>query len=94
MLEKCWEYNISVNPALTDFRQAYEVCELYKEMELTRNQIQKSPVDGSCNEDVGWKGAQKNTAGYTQGRRPVGKSRGRWLDAVDRDAKKMQSNRG
>ena len=24
MLEKCWEYNISVNLALTDFRQAYD----------------------------------------------------------------------
>ena len=40
------------------------------------------------------KDAQENTAGYTEGRRSVGRSRGRWLDTVDRDAKKMLSNRG
>jgi hypothetical protein len=27
--------------------------------------------------------------GYVEGRRPVGRHRGRWLDAVGRDAKRM-----
>ena len=27
--------------------------------------------------------------GYTEGRKPAGTLRGRWLDAVDRDAKRM-----
>jgi hypothetical protein len=63
------------------------------EMELTRNQIQKSLVGGSCDEDEGWKGAQENSAGYTEGRRPVGRSKGRWLDAVDSDAT-TQPDRG
>jgi hypothetical protein len=27
--------------------------------------------------------------GYTEGKRPAGRPRGRWLDAVDRDAKRM-----
>jgi hypothetical protein len=62
-------------------------------MELTRNQIQKSPVVGSCDEDEGWKGAQENNAGYTERRRPVGTARGRWLDAADKDDKKTHSDR-
>jgi len=33
--------------------------------------------------------AMKAPKGYTKGRRPVGRSRGRWLDVVDRDAKRM-----
>ena len=33
--------------------------------------------------------SKKALKGYTEGRRPVGRSRGRWLDAVDRDAKRM-----
>ena len=32
---------------------------------------------------------KKATKEYIEGRRPVGRSRGRWLDAVDRDAKRM-----
>jgi len=33
--------------------------------------------------------SQKALKGYLEGRRPVGKPRGRWWDAVDRDAKRM-----
>ena len=32
---------------------------------------------------------KKALEGYIEGRRPVGRPRGRWLDAVDRDAKRM-----
>jgi hypothetical protein len=32
---------------------------------------------------------KKATNGYIEGRRPIGRPRGRWLDAVDRDAKWM-----
>jgi hypothetical protein len=45
-------------------------------------------VGGSCDEDE--KVPKKALKGYIEGRRPVGRSRGRWLDAVDRDAKRMQ----
>jgi len=33
--------------------------------------------------------AKKALKGYTEGRRPVGRPRGKWLDDVDRDAKRM-----
>ena len=42
----------------------------------------KTPVGGSCDEDE-WR------KGYLERRRTVGKARGRGLDAVDRDAKRM-----
>jgi len=32
---------------------------------------------------------KKALIGYAEGTRPVGRPRGRWLDAVDRDAKRM-----
>ena len=32
---------------------------------------------------------KKALRGYIEGRRPAGRSRGRWLDAADRDAKRM-----
>jgi hypothetical protein len=34
-------------------RYNHEIYELHMEMELTRNQIQKSLVGGSCDEDEG-----------------------------------------
>jgi hypothetical protein len=37
---------------------------------------------------------KKTLKGYTEGKRPVGGPRGRWLDAVDKDAKRMQVSRG
>ena len=42
----------------------------------------KTPVGGSCDEDEGRKG-------YIERKRTVGRRRGRWLDAMDRDAKRM-----
>jgi hypothetical protein len=32
---------------------------------------------------------KKALKGYTEGRGPVGRPRGRWLDAVDRDSTRM-----
>ena len=32
---------------------------------------------------------KKALKGYKEGRRPVGRPRGRWIDAVDKDAKNM-----
>ena len=32
---------------------------------------------------------EKALEGYVEGRRPVGSPRGRWIDAVDKDAKSM-----
>ena len=32
---------------------------------------------------------RKILKGYTEAKRPVGRPRGRWIDAVDRDAKMM-----
>ena len=32
---------------------------------------------------------KKALKGHTEGRRPVGMPRGRWINAVDRDAKRM-----
>ena len=32
---------------------------------------------------------QKALKGYIEGRRPVGRPRGRWIDAVEKDAKRM-----
>ena len=29
---------------------------------------------------------RKALKGYTEGRRPVGRARGRWIDAIDKDA--------
>jgi hypothetical protein len=35
------------------------------------------------------KGCQRKLKGYMEGRRPVGRVRGKWLDAVGREAKRM-----
>jgi hypothetical protein len=62
---------------------------LYKKMGLTR--IEKTPVGG-------WVGhvmrmdervSKKAIKGQIEGRRPVGRPRGRWLDVADRDAMRM-----
>jgi len=52
-------------------------------------QIEKTPVGGSGDEDEGWKVPKKALKGHTEGRRPVGRSRGRWFDSVDRTAERM-----
>jgi hypothetical protein len=46
-------------------------------------------VGGSYDEDEGRKGTQEALKGYTDRRRSVGRARGRWTDAVDRNAKRM-----
>jgi hypothetical protein len=38
-----------------------EICQSYKEMELTKNIIWKTPFGGSCDEDEAGKGAQHCT---------------------------------
>jgi len=68
----------------------HEIYKLYNEMEQTKNinlrRLQwVSHVMRMKDERV----PKKATKEYIEGRRPVGRSRGRWLDAVDRDAKRM-----
>jgi len=66
-----------------------EIFKLYKEMELTRNiryrRLQRLGHAMMKDERV----PKKAVKGYTEGRRPVEKHRGKWLDAVSRDAKRM-----
>ena len=51
-------------------------------------QIKKTPVDGSCDEDGG-KGGQKSTERLHRREKTSWKARGKWLDDMDRDAKRM-----
>jgi len=69
-------------------RYNHEIFKLYKEMELTRNISYRR---------LQWVGLvmmdeqvpKKALKGYTEGRRPVERHGGRWLDAVNRDTKRM-----
>ena len=67
----------------------HEIHKLYKEMELTRNiRLRKLQWMGHVmmkNERV----LKRALKGNTEGRRPVGRSRGRWLDSGDRDKKRL-----
>jgi hypothetical protein len=62
---------------------------LYKEMELTKNTKQKTPVGGSCDEDEGRKGTHESTERIQRREKTSWKARVRWRDAVDRHATKM-----
>jgi hypothetical protein len=63
---------------------------MYKEMELTKNiRLRRLQCVGLV---MGIKEKwvpKKPLKGYIEGRRPVGRPRRRWLDAVDRDVKRM-----
>ena len=70
-------------------RYNHEIFKLYKEMELTTNisyrRLHWLGHAMTKDEQV----PKKAVKGYTEGRRPVERYRGRWLDAVSRDAKQM-----
>jgi hypothetical protein len=66
-----------------------EIYKLYKEMELIRNiRWRRLQWVGHVVLKDEWV-PKKAMKGYTERRRPVGRHRGRWLDAVDRDDKRM-----
>lgn len=77
-MDRCW---------LMKWRKRcnHEIYNLYKEMGLTR--IEKTPVGGWVMW-WGWKGVQESNERVD--RRPVGRPRERWLDAVDKDAEMQE----
>jgi hypothetical protein len=59
-------------------------------MELTRNiRLRRRQWVGHVVRMKDERVPKKAMKGYTEARRPVGRSRGRWLDAMDRDAMRM-----
>jgi hypothetical protein len=71
-------------------RYHQEIYKLYKEMELTRNTRLRilhwvGHVMWMQDERV----AKKALKGYIEGRRPAANPSRRWLDAAERDAKRM-----
>jgi hypothetical protein len=61
---------------------------LYKERELTRN-IRLRRLQWVGHVMIDESVPKKGLKGHIEGRRPVGRSRERWLDALDRDTKSM-----
>jgi len=71
-------------------RYNHEIYKLYNVMEQTRNiSLRRLQWVGHVMRMNDERAAMKALKGYIEGRRPVGRSRGRWLDVVDRDAKRM-----
>jgi len=67
-----------------------EIYKLYKEMELTRNiRLRRLQRAGQAMRMKDERVPKKAVKGHTEGRRLVGKPRGRWFDSVDRAAKRM-----
>jgi len=67
-----------------------EIYKLYKEMELTRNiRLRRLQRVGQVKRMKDERVPKKALKGHTEGRRPVGRPRGRWFDSVDRAAEKM-----
>jgi hypothetical protein len=66
------------------------MCNLHKAVELTRNMgLRRFQWVGHVMRMEEERVPKKALLGYTEGRGPVGRPRRRWLDAVDRDAKRM-----
>jgi len=71
-------------------RYNHETYKLYNEMEQARNiSLRRLQWVGHVMRMKDKRVLKKALKGYIEGRRPVGRSRGKWLDAVDRDAKRM-----
>jgi hypothetical protein len=76
------------------WRSAYNhkiyILVLYEEMELTKNMsVRRLQWVGHVMTMKEERVPKKTLKGYEERRRPVARPRGRWLDAVDRDGKKM-----
>jgi hypothetical protein len=64
---------------------------MYKEMELTKNISLRRLQWIGCVMGIKEKRVPKKVLKeYIEGRRPVGKPRGRWLDAADRDVEMQE----
>jgi hypothetical protein len=72
------KYTQSRNVYLIEGNEANDGC-----------RIEKTAEGGSCGEEEGCRGAQGRTERIMEGRRPVGRSRGRWLVAVIRVGKRV-----
>ena len=69
-------------------RHSHEIYNLYKDMEITRNvRLRGLQWMGHALRVKVERVPKKALEEYIEGRRPVGRPRGRWLDAVDRDAR-------
>jgi hypothetical protein len=70
-------------------RYKNEVYNLFKGMDVTRNiRLRRFQWVGYMLRVKDERAPTKALKGYISGRRPVWKPRGRWIDAVDRDAKR------
>ena len=69
-------------------RQNHKIYNLYKDMEITRNvRLRGLQWVGHVMRVKVERVPKKALEGYIEGRRPVGRPRGRWLNAMDRDAR-------
>ena len=67
----------------------HEICNLYKEMELTENiRLRRVQCVGHVMRLQDERVFKKVLREYTEWRRPVGSPKRRWLEAVGRDAKR------
>ena len=70
-------------------RYNHEICNLYKEMDLTRNiRLRRVQWMGHVMRMKDERVLNKVLKEYTERRRPVGSPKRRWLEAVGRDAKR------
>ena len=69
-------------------RHNNEICNLDKDMEVTRNiRLRRLKWVGHVMRLKVERVPKEALEGYIEGRRPIGRPRGRWLNAVDRDAR-------
>jgi len=74
------------------WRSAYnhKIYKLYEEMEVTKNiRLRRLQWEGQLMTMKEEREPKKAMKGYEEERRPVARSRRRWLDAVDRDGERM-----